>query len=72
MEKIFKHRVTGEYLQLLTPRVSGINTWIKVNFEGEPILQRNPYNKKMEICKCLVKPCNVVCVNESQGQLKLF
>ena len=45
---IYKHKVTGEYLQLLTKRVSNVNTYLQVNKDGNPIIKKR---------RAMTRPC---------------
>lgn len=45
---ILRHKLSGELLRLVTERPSGVNTYIQVDANGTPILERRPWSFRRE------------------------
>ena len=37
---IYRHKITGHYLRLIRERASGLNTYLEVTENNEPILEK--------------------------------
>lgn len=40
MENLYQHKVSGEYLRLLKVRESGVNTFLQVDENNTPIIEK--------------------------------
>jgi len=44
INSIYKHKISGEYLQLLKLRENNINTFLQVDEFGKPIIRKRNYS----------------------------
>ena len=52
---IYKSKVTGEYLQLLTERASGVNTYLQIDAEGNPIIKKRKWSVRPQEQRRIVR-----------------
>lgn len=53
--QVYKHKISGEFLRLLTLRESNVNTYLQVDEDNEPIIKKRDWSTRPTEQRRIVK-----------------